>query len=90
MRKADPLIPSWIFVAILSSCLLFFSAALCLPAKAAATSADSGANVEEMMAGLSDEQVRQMLIDELKKDAEAVDGFIANMFYKENPPRAFE
>jgi len=29
-------------------------------------------------------------IHELKKDAEAVDGFIANMFYKENPPRAFE
>ena len=29
-------------------------------------------------------------MSELKKDAEAVDGFIANMFYKENPPRAFE
>lgn len=71
MRKADPLIPSWIFVAILSSCLLFFSAAFCLPSKAAATSADSGVAVEEMMAGLSDEQVRQMLIAELKKDAEA-------------------
>ena len=29
-------------------------------------------------------------IQELKKDAEAVDAFIANMFYKQNPPRAFE
>ena len=29
-------------------------------------------------------------MSELKKDAEAVDGFIANMFYKENPPSAFE
>ena len=71
MRKADPLHPSWIFVVILSSCLLFFSAGLWLPVKAAANSTDSSEAVEEMMAGLSDEQVRQMLIDELKKDAEA-------------------
>ncbi len=31
--------------------------------------ANSTANVEQVMAGLSDEQVRQMLIEELKKDA---------------------
>lgn len=70
MRKADHLIPSWIFVTILSSCLLFISAGLSPPVEAAANSADSNVAVAELMAGLSDEQVRQLLIDELKKDAE--------------------
>jgi hypothetical protein len=32
-------------------------------------SAASGSSAEEMMAGLSDEQVRQLLIEELKQDA---------------------
>lgn len=39
--------------------------------------ASTTANVEQMMAGLSDEQVRQMLIEELQKDASAQSSSLA-------------
>ncbi len=48
--------------------LIFSSTPLC--SADAANSGTSGSSVEEMMAGLSDEQVRQLLIEELKKDAQ--------------------
>ena len=55
---------------MLTTTFLLFSVGFC-PSAEASDSADSDGNVEQMMAGLSDEQVRQLLIDELKKDAEA-------------------
>ena len=48
--------------------LIFSSTPLC--SADAANSGTSGSSVEEMMAGLSDEQARQLLIEELKKDAQ--------------------
>ena len=56
-------------LSLLTVSFLIFSSAP--PGSAeAADSGTSGSSVEEMMAGLSDEQVRQLLIEELKKDME--------------------
>ncbi len=52
---------------------LFFAVTLFHPPFSAAAGSKeatpAGGNAEQLMAGLSDEQVRKMLIDELKKDA---------------------
>ena len=62
--------PTHIFLALLTTALLLFSSGPVCAAEAA-ESETSGSNIEEMMAGLSDEQVRQLLIEELKKDVAA-------------------
>ena len=69
MKRTDRSIPKLILPLLLTTTFLLFSVGFC-PSAEASDSADSDANVESMMAGLSDEQVRQLLIDELKKDAE--------------------
>ena len=53
---------------LLVTALLLLSGPL-LENSSSAEAPQSGATVEQMMAGLSDEQVRQLLIDELKKEA---------------------
>ena len=54
---------------LLSAVFLFFTSVPLLPSEGA-ESTTSNSSVEGMMAGLSDEQVRQLLIEELKKDME--------------------
>jgi hypothetical protein len=56
-------------LSLLTAGLLLFSSALLCCAEAA-DSGTSGSSAEEMMAGLSDEQVRQLLIEELRKDVQ--------------------
>ena len=71
MKRTVQRLPIWIAIfSLIVSCLLI-SGAISLAAEQSAETAQSEANVESMMAGLSDEQVRQLLIDELQKDAEA-------------------
>ena len=70
MRPNDRLIPSPVITLLLSLTALLLSTGYCLSDSQAANESPPVANVESMMAGLSDEQVRQLLIDELKKDAE--------------------
>ena len=70
MRANDRLIPPPLITLLLSLTVLLLSTGYCLSDSQAANESQPVANVESMMAGLSDEQVRQLLIDELKKDAE--------------------
>ena len=70
MRPNNRLIPPPVITLLLSLTVLLLSTGYCLSDSQAANESPPVANVESMMAGLSDEQVRQLLIDELKKDAE--------------------
>ncbi len=69
MRKTARSLPKILIWLLLTAVFLIFSTGPLFSA-AAAESTESDANVEQMMAGLSDEQVRQLLIEELKKDVE--------------------
>jgi hypothetical protein len=68
MRSSTPSLPKVFFLALLTAGLLLSFTGLVCIAEADAMQ-DSEAKVDEKMAGLSDEQVRQLLIDELRKDA---------------------
>ncbi|MBT8347331.1 MAG: hypothetical protein HKP52_04095 [Desulfofustis sp.] len=69
MRSSTPSLPGFLLLALLTAGLLLcFAGPFCSAAKA--TEGESEATVDKMMAELSDEQVRQLLIDELKKDIE--------------------
>ena len=70
MRRTARSIPKLLFPLLLTANFLIFSAGFCLSAETSDTSA-ADTNAQEMMAGLTDEQVRQLLIEELKKDAQA-------------------
>ncbi len=63
-------LPRLFFLVLLSTGLLISLGGLVCSA-AAATEEESAAQVDKKLAELSDEQVRQLLIDELKKDIEA-------------------
>ena len=69
MRKTGRSLPKVRIWLLVTTAFLLFSSGPFLSA-AAAESAESDSSVEQLMAGLSEEQVRQLLIDELKKDAE--------------------
>lgn len=73
MRGLRQSLPRFFFLALLSTGLLISFGGLTCSAAAAAEE-ESAAQVDKMMAELSDEQVRQLLIDELKKDIEAEEG----------------
>jgi len=68
MRGTARSIAKLLFPLLLTVTFLLCSAGFCLSAEASDSAAD--ANVHDMMAGLTDEQVRQLLIEELKKDIE--------------------
>ena len=68
MRGTNRSILRFFILSLLTAGLLLCSAPLC--STRAADSDTAGSSVGEMMAGLSDEQVRQLLIEELKKDAQ--------------------
>ncbi len=68
MRGLRQLLPRLFFLAFLGTGLLIFSGGPLCPVPAAAEE-ESAAQVDKMLAELSDEQVRQLLIEELKKDA---------------------
>ena len=70
MKRTTRSLPGVFFLALLTSGLLL---AFTAPPSVvqAAKSEKSEANIDKMMAGLSDEQVRQLLIEELKKETEA-------------------
>ncbi len=70
MRGTAGSIAKLIFPLLLTANFLLFSAGFSLSADPS-DSAATDANVREMMAGLTDEQVRQLLIDELQKGVEA-------------------
>ena len=68
MRSPTPSRLKALFLALLSAGLLLsFAGQVCVAETAAME--ESKASIDEMMAGLSDEQVRQLLIEELRKDA---------------------
>ena len=62
-RRSLP-IPAALLLAALLVCSSLFPAVV-----EAAAAAPADASVEQMMAGLSDEEVRQLLIEELRKEA---------------------
>ena len=67
MRSSTPSLPTFVFLVLLTAgALLFFAGPLCSAETGAEKEAE--AKVDKMMAGLSDEQVRQLLIEELRKD----------------------
>ncbi|MGI9537441.1 MAG: hypothetical protein ACR2PB_10235 [Desulfocapsaceae bacterium] len=67
MRRTARSIAKLLFPLLLTVNFLIFSTGFCLSAETSdAASAD--VNAQEMMAGLTDEQARQLLIEELKKD----------------------
>ena len=66
MRRTARSIAKLLFPLLLTVNFLLFSTGFCLSADLS-DSAAADANVQEMMAGLTDEQVRQLLIDELKE-----------------------
>ncbi len=69
MRSSTPSLLKFFFLVLLTAgALLFFAGPLCSANSAAEEEAE--AQVDKMMAGLSDEQVRGLLIEELKKDIE--------------------
>ena len=70
MTRLRQSLPRLFFLALLGTGLLIFSGGLLGPSLTAAEE-ESAAQVDKMLAGLSDEQVRQLLIAELKKDIEA-------------------
>lgn len=69
MRRTERSLPKVFFLALLSAGLLLFFTGQVHSAEAT-ESKESEASVDKMMAGLSDEQVRELLIEELKKDIE--------------------
>jgi hypothetical protein len=69
MSRTDRWVP-FIPAALLVAALVLLSGPLLKGLKAAEPH-PSSATVEQMMAGLSDEQVRQLLIDELKSEIQA-------------------
>ena len=73
MKRTTRSLPGVFLLALLTSGLLL---AFTAPPSVvqAAKSEKSEANIDKMMAGLSDEQVRQLLIEELKKETEAEEG----------------
>ncbi len=77
MSRTDRWIPSLTAVLLVTALVLL--SGLLLNDVQAAEPAQSGATVEQMMAGLSDEQVRQMLIDELKKEVQPADAAAEQM-----------
>lgn len=68
MSRTDRWKLSPIIILLFSALLLFSN--LNLSQSQAAEPSQPNTTAEQMMAGLSDEQVRQLLIDELKKDAQ--------------------
>lgn len=69
MRELRRSLPKFFYLALLTAgVLLFFTGPVCSAEEA--TSGEAEAQVDKMMAGLSDEQVRELLIEELKKDIE--------------------
>ena len=69
MRRTDRLLPRVLFLVLLTAGLLLFFNGQVHSAEVS-ESEKSEAKVDKMMAGLSDEQVRELLIEELKKDIE--------------------
>ena len=70
MKRTTRSLPGVFLLALLTSGLLLAFTAP--PSVVQATKSEkSEANIDKMMAGLSDEQVRQLLIEELKKETEA-------------------
>ena len=69
MRGTNRSILRFFILSLLTSGFLLISSAPLWSAEAA-ESGTSVSSVEETMAGLSDEQVRQLLIEELKKDVQ--------------------
>jgi hypothetical protein len=69
MRRTDRLLPRVLFLVLLTAGLLLFFNGQVHSAEAS-ESEEAEANVDKMMAGLSDEQVRELLIEELKKKIE--------------------
>ena len=69
MRSSTPSLPKFFFLVLLTAGALLFYAG---PVSSAETAAEkeAEAKVDKMMAGLSDEQVRGLLIEELKRDIE--------------------
>jgi hypothetical protein len=66
--RSSPSLFKLLFPALLAAGLLLSFAGQACMAETAAME-ESGASIDKMMAGLSDEQVRQLLIEELRKDS---------------------
>ena len=63
MRRTDRLLPRVLFLVLLTAGLLLFFNGQVHSAEASG-SEEAEANVDKMMAGLSDEQVRELLLDD--------------------------
>jgi hypothetical protein len=73
MKAMNRSLPMPVFLAVLVAAILLWSSGPAGSTEAAASADASVSSIDQMMAGLSDEQVRQLLIEELRKDAAAAE-----------------